>query len=159
MAEVAVANLDADSRARGLLKRDTRHPRTQSIEMVEGTQRGIRTLVGFWKDFTSSHGLKTTGRRWKRAAGKDRGNERLSKLDVDAKVVPRELLRPYRAAGSVEAPPSYEESIQDVPPDYTVSKETLSVGLQLSERGRILYRSYLDHGLRCFLSRDKVKDC
>lgn len=48
------------------------------------------------------------------------------KQDVDAKVVPRELLRPYRTASLVDAvtsPPSYEESVQDVPPDYTVSAE------------------------------------
>lgn len=90
-------------------------------------QTGIRTLVGFWEDLTSPRGSTTGGKRWKRAAGGNGRPTGVVKLDVsaDAKVAPRELLRPYRTVGLVvdaaTCPPSYEECAQDVPPDYTVS--------------------------------------
>lgn len=122
---VAVASLDADLRARGLHKRDTPPRRIRSTES-HGVQTGIRTLLGFWEDLTSSHEFNTRGRRWRRVVGKDGSRTVVLKQDVDAKVVPRELLRPYRTASLVDAvtsPPSYEESVQDVPPDYTVSAE------------------------------------
>lgn len=120
MAVATVASFDADLRARGLLKRDTQLPRTISAE-TQGVQAGIRKLVGFWENVTSSHGFKTGARSWKRAAGENgQGVGRLRQC-TNGKVVPRELLRPYRTAGLEDSPPSYEECTQDVPPDYTVS--------------------------------------
>lgn len=119
---VAFASFDADSPARESLKRDTRPPKNRSAE-AHAVKAGIRTLVGFWECLTSSHASERSGKSWTKAEG---GNGNVTEQDVgaNAKVFPRELYRPYRAADRVvTSPPSYEESAQDVPPDYTVSMD------------------------------------
>lgn len=118
MAAAAVATFDADFRARALLKRDTPQTRIQSAE-AHGVQTGIRTLVGFWEGLTGGNEFSARRRRWRRTRFEAESFKDGLKEDVSAKVTPRELLRPYRNEGL--DPPSYEECVQDVPPDYTVS--------------------------------------
>lgn len=158
MAVQAVASYDADLPTYGLLKRDTRPPKTRLAE-AHAMQTGIRTLVGFWEDLTSSQGLKTSDKSWKRAAGEhEHGCCRgVAKQDAHAnrKGAPRELFRPYGVAGlSVACPPSYEECTQDVPPDYTVSVECCQASLDMVHVGKRTHQSSRQRQSLWKMSRD-----
>lgn len=93
---VSVATIRADE----LLKRDTQPPTYRSVER-NCLKTRIGALVAFWE---SIHVAKCN-------------------VSNDARaVVPRQLYRPYGSAlPRAGVLPTYEESVLDVPPDYTMT--------------------------------------
>ncbi|KJY02219.1 hypothetical protein TI39_contig77g00001, partial [Zymoseptoria brevis] len=65
----------------------------------------LRALVGFWEEFTSRENSKNSGT--------SRTKERS---------ITRDIWRPHRSVAlDVNAPPTYEDALWDVPPDYTAT--------------------------------------
>ncbi|KAF7187305.1 hypothetical protein HII31_11393 [Pseudocercospora fuligena] len=106
------ASAVATATTRGeLQRRESPKPGTQPPILVlgeKGSDNGlrtrIRTLVGFWES------LKCEDRSRKSSHVQKQG------------VVPKELWRPFYkdfAVDAISPPPSYEDSVQDLPPDYT----------------------------------------
>lgn len=110
---VSVVSYSGDLPALGWPKRDTRQQRIglDNAEFQRGLRTRIRTLVGYWEELrdcnVSRRPYSGSLPSWKEA---------LSSKDVTR----QELFKP---CGTVKPenvpPPTYEESIADLPPDYT----------------------------------------
>lgn len=86
-----------------------------------GLRTRIRALVGFWESLTSAEGPQ---RR---------------KSSQKQEVVPRELWRPFHCTSTIDAispPPSYEDCVHDLPPDYTAT-DSLAYAQCLLQDGEV----------------------
>lgn len=104
------------------LRHDIRRPKTPLGDRRgrNGLQARISGMVGFWEGL---RGCKVPREQAAKLASFV-GDRPLISAE---KGTMRELFRPYRSPEpQLEAPPSYEESIADLPPDYTAT-DTLAV--------------------------------
>jgi len=113
----SVATYNEDHLAYGSLRRDIRPLRTGSDDKREdGLKSRIKALAGFWErlnDRASVNGLQ----------------------NVDVK--PLELWKPRSGVQRepVHPPPSYQDSISDVPPDYTLTDALAAVCTNVAQFG------------------------
>jgi hypothetical protein len=113
---IAVALYNEDLRACESLKR-VRQPPITPLDEQNYLRSRINTLVSFWESLTglggdvaSNHNVSITTHTGSKAIGEQQSE-------------PRDLFRPDRGTTALDVapPPSYEESAQDAPPDYTAT--------------------------------------
>jgi hypothetical protein len=110
---VSVVSYSADLPVHDWLKRDTPQRRIglDNAELQRGLRTRIRALVGYWEELRD---CRVSRRPYS-------GNLPSWTAVLNAKdVTRRELFKPYGTVRPAAVlPPTYEESIQDLPPDYT----------------------------------------
>lgn len=119
----SVVSFKEDRLVHGSLKQGIRRQKTLSGEKWAGNglKSCIRALVGFWEGPQDSD----TSRK---SCGSSLEVFGTSASLTGQKSRERELFRPYRAPEpQVTQPPSYEDSVADLPPDYTATDALAAV--------------------------------
>jgi hypothetical protein len=111
----SVATYSEDLLVRDWLRRDTRLPRTGPIDTRNGLRSSIKALVGYWERVTLTNDANIHAND---GAIGPRSSERSPKHE-------RELFKPVRQPDAHVPPPSYDECVADLPPDYTDALATV----------------------------------
>lgn len=124
----AVVAFSGDLLVQGWLRRGTRQPKTgwDKQHSQNGLKSRIKALVGFWEELRNINALRHQYRALEDGAVPV--NQVIEQQPGDGQIL--ELFKPYGTATPIEGPPpSYDETIQDLPPDYTCTNALITLCL------------------------------
>jgi hypothetical protein len=114
---VSVASVSDDLLVCDSRKRETRRWRTGLDEVArKGQKTWIKQLFGFWEELKNCNAQRSAPGVFQVSNAKDS--------------IVQELFRPYaEVRPSAAPPPTYEESLSDLPPDYSSTDALATVGV------------------------------